>query len=203
MRAHAIDWFENSRRATVAQRAYAIENPRGFRGYGARLWGLTACDGPLNGKVTIDGRERTFTTYEGRGASFNRITDDGTVAPAAAAGSIAFAPGLVIPLLEAIRDDHGARAFSTYGFVDALNPTLDVATPVDAGVIVPGVGWYDTDWLGIDEGPILAMIENYRTGLVWKTMRRNPHIVRGLRRAGFSGGWLDSAPVPAQREATR
>jgi hypothetical protein len=194
MRAHDLDWFENSRRATLAQRAYAIENPRGFRGYGPRLWGLTACDGPLNGKVTIEGRERTFSTYEGRGASFDRITDDGTVAPAAAGGSIVFTPGLVIPLLEAIREDH-PHAWSTYGFVDALNPTLNVETKIEAGVVVPGTGWYDSDWLGIDQGPILAMTENYRTGLVWRTLRKNRHVVKGLRAAGFTGGWLDSATV--------
>ena len=66
--------------------------------------------------------------------------------------------------------------------------------PVQHGRVVPGKGWYDGDYLGIDQGPILAMIENQRSGLVWNVMRKNPHIVRGLRRAGFSGGWLDSAP---------
>jgi ABC-type dipeptide/oligopeptide/nickel transport system permease subunit len=75
--------------------------------------------------------------------------------------------------------------------VDALNPTLQVATTVPQGRVVAGVGWYDTDRLGIDQGPILAMIENYRSGLVWRTLRRNPHVVRGLRAAGFRGGWLD------------
>jgi hypothetical protein len=54
------------------------------------------------------------------------------------------------------------------------------------------VGWFDTDQLGIDQGPILAMAENLRTGLVWRYMRRNPHVVRGLKRAGFRGGWLDA-----------
>src|SRR5439155_2687062 len=90
MRAYGIDWFENSKRATLAQWQYAIENPGRFRGYGKRLWGLTACDGPVNGKLSVHGREREFQTYAARGASFVRITDDGTVAPAAAGGSIAF-----------------------------------------------------------------------------------------------------------------
>jgi ATP-binding cassette subfamily B protein len=62
------------------------------------------------------------------------------------------------------------------------------------GKVVQGVGWFDTDALGIDQGISLVMIENYRSGLVWNVMRRNPHIVRGLRRAGFTGGWLDAAP---------
>lgn len=194
MRARGMDWFENSRRATLAQRAYALANPGMFRGYGERLWGLTACDGPLDGAVVVGGRRREFQTYAARGASFLKVIDDGTIAPAAAGGSIAFAPEVVIPTLLAMRDDWGSALFGRYGFVDALNPTLDVPAPVSQGRVVAGVGWFDDDHLGIDQGPILAMIENHRSGLVWKTMRRNPHVVRGLRAAGFTGGWLDAAP---------
>jgi hypothetical protein len=58
---------------------------------------------------------------------------------------------------------------------------------------VAGKGWFDVDALGIDQGPILAMIENQRSGLIWRTMRKNPAIVRGLVRAGFTGGWLAGA----------
>lgn len=192
MRAHGIDWAENARRATLAQRAYAIRNPSGFRGYGERLWGLSACDGPLDGAVVIDGRKREFHTYSARGASRDEIVDDGTIAPTAAGGSTAFAPEVSIPALMAMRADWGAQGFNAYGFVDALNPTLNVKADVHQGRIVPGVGWFDTDQLGIDQGPIVAMIENLRTGLVWRTMRRNAYVVRGLQRAGFTGGWLDS-----------
>ncbi|HTM57665.1 MAG TPA: glucoamylase family protein [Candidatus Udaeobacter sp.] len=189
-----IDYFENSRRATRAQHAYALANPGGFRGYGPRLWGLSACDGPIDSALVLGGRSREFHTYEARGASFVRVTDDGTIAPCAAAGSIAFEPELVIPTLRAMREDFGADAFGAHGFVDALNPTLNVAVRVPQGRIVPGVGWFDTDRLGIDQGPILAMIENWRSGLVWRVMRRNPHMIRGLRRAGFRGGWLTASP---------
>jgi hypothetical protein len=192
MRAHGIDWFENSRRATLAQRAYAIENPGGFKGYGERLWGLTACDGPVNDSVTVAGRRLGFSSYAARGASFREIVDDGTISPAAAGGSIVFAPEVVVPTLVAMRETYGENVFGAYGFVDALNPTLDVPTRVQHGRVVPGVGWFDVDRLGIDQGPILAMIENHRSGLVWRTLRKNPHIVRGLRAAGFTGGWLDS-----------
>jgi hypothetical protein len=192
MRGKGIDYFENSRRATLAQRAYGIANPSGYAGYGERLWGLSACDGPLNGTVEIGGRARAFHTYEARGASFTGVNDDGTIAPTAAAGSIAFAPELVVPTLIAMRDDYGVRLFGRYGFVDALNPTLRSAPRVQHGQVDSTLGWFDTDYLGIDQGPILAMIENHRSGLVWRTMHRNPHLVRGLRRAGFTGGWLDS-----------
>jgi hypothetical protein len=193
MRERGIDYFENSRRAVVAQRAYALENPGGWRGYGPRLWGLSACDGPVHGTFVVGGRERSFETYAARGASFTRVTDDGTVCPSAAAAALPFAPDLVLPTLVAMRADHGDRLFGAYGFLDALNPTFTLDVPVQHGRVIPDHGWYDTDYLGIDQGPILAMIENYRSGLVWHTLRRNPHIVRGLRRAGFAGGWLDSA----------
>ena len=117
MRAKRIDYFENSRRATLAQRAYAIANPSGFRDYGADIWGLTACDGPMDGKATLGGRERMFHSYEARGASHERITDDGTIAPAAAGGSMPFAPEICLPALMAMRE---RRAAGVLEVVDAL-----------------------------------------------------------------------------------
>jgi len=193
MRERGIDYFENSRRATYAQRAYALENPASWSGYGDSLWGLTACDGPVDRSLEIGGRRRQFRTYAARGASFTEIVDDGTISPAAAGGSIAFAPEIVIPTLISMRDTYGEHLFSTFGFLDAMNPTLTSDIPVQHGQVVPGKGWFDTDYLGIDQGPILAMIENYRSGLIWRTMRRNTHVIRGLRAAGFAGGWLDEA----------
>jgi hypothetical protein len=195
MRERDLDYFENSRRAVLAQHAYAVANPDGWTGYGPRLWGLTACDGPVEGAFEIGGRTRQFHTYWARGASFRAVNDDGTICPSAAAASIVFAPDLVLPTLASMRAAYGDHAYSTYGFFDALNPTFDLAVPVQHGRVVRGVGWFDTDYLGIDQGPIVAMIENWRTSLVWRTMRENPHVVRGLRRAGFTGGWLDSIPV--------
>ena len=190
MRAKGIDYFENSRRATYAQRAYAIANPGHWRGYGENVWGLTACDGALDGTVVIDGVPRTFKTYSARGPSPQYTIDDGTLAPTAASSSIAFAPEIVLPAINEMKRVYGEQLYQQYGFLDAFNPTLNVETNVQAGHIVPGAGWFDVDYLGIDQGPIVAMIENYRTNLIWKTMRRNPHIIRGLKRAGFAGGWL-------------
>ena len=188
MRGRGLDYFENSRRATLAQQAYAVANPGAWTGYGANLWGLTASDGPADVTLTLSGRSRQFHTYFARGASFTEIQDDGTISPTAAAGSIPFAPELAIPALLAMRRTYGANLFSTYGFLDAFNPTF-TGTP-SQGRVDPAQGWFDTDYLGIDQGPILAMIENYRTGLVWRLMRGNAHIVLGLCRAGFTGGWL-------------
>jgi hypothetical protein len=195
MQERGVDYFENSRRAVLAQRAYAIANPGGWTGYGPELWGLTACDGPVEATLPVGGDPRQFHTYWARGASFLGIHDDGTVSPTAAGGSIVFAPEIVVPVLLSMRDVYGDHIFSTYGFLDALNPTFRYEIPVQHGRVDPVRGWVDTDYLGIDQGPILAMVENHRSGLVWRTMRRNPHIVRGLRAAGFTGGWLDSSEV--------
>jgi hypothetical protein len=195
MRERGIDYFENSRRATLAQHAYAVANPDRWAAYGSRFWGLTACDGPLHHEAEVHGEKRQFNTYWARGASFTGVHDDGTVSPSAAGGSIAFAPEIAIPALLDMRLTYGERIFSTYGFLDALNPTFRYAVPVQHGQVDAGVGWFDTDYLGIDQGPILAMIANFETGLVWRTMRRNPHVIRGLSAAGFTGGWLDSLAV--------
>jgi hypothetical protein len=188
MRSHSLDYFENSRRATYAQQAYGAANPGGWTGYGAQVWGLTASDGPANTTLPIGGQTRQFHTYFARGASFTEIQDDGTIAPTAAGASVAFAPELAIPALLAMRRTYGTNLFSTYGFLDAFNPTFR-GTP-EQGRVDPQAGWFDTDYLGIDQGPILAMLENYRTGFVWRVIRGNPHIVTGLCRAGFTGGWL-------------
>ncbi len=186
--AQGFDYFENSRRATLAQRGYAIANPGGWRGYDADVWGLTACDGPGDFAATIDGRARTFHSYSARGPGER---DDGTIAPTAALGSIAFAPEVVVPAAEAMHRRYGHAIYGAYGFRDSFNPTLTDATlPLRHGRILPGVGWVADDHLGIDQGPIVGGIENCRSGLIWRTMRRNPHLRRGLTRAGFAGGWL-------------
>jgi len=190
MAGKGIDYFENSRRAALSQRAYATANPQGFAGYGANVWGLTACDGPANKTLTIGGRSRQFHTYMARGASSLEEPDDGTIAPTAAGGAVPFAPEIAIPALLTMRTTYGAKLFSTYGFLDAFNPTFAAAGQQETGTVDPQLGWFDVDYLGIDQGPILAMLENYRTGLVWRVMRTNPHIIRGLQRAGFTGGWL-------------
>ncbi len=191
MREKGIDYFENSRRATYAQRAYAIDNPAGFRDYGENLWGLTACMGPAGGKAIVDGKEVQFHRYWARGASSGDVRDDGTIAPTAAAGSLPFAPEIVLPALKQMQARYGARVFRRYGFIDAFNPTFAAAgLPPATGAIHPE-GWFTDDYLGIDQGPIVLMAANHRSGLVWDVMRKNPHIVRGLCRAGFAGGWME------------
>lgn len=191
-RAHDLDYFENGRRAVYAQRAYAIANPEHWTGYGENVWGLTACNGPGDITLNLPGKgERKFDGYTARGAGLDYISDDGTIAPTAAGGSIVFAPELVVPALQTVQKRYGDDVYGRYGFVDAFNPSLDVDVQPKEGRLVRGKGWFDTLQIGIDQGPIVLMIENWRSGFVWKVMRRNPYIRKGLQRAGFTGGWLE------------
>jgi hypothetical protein len=190
-REKGVDYFENSRRATYAQRAYATANPTGFRDYGENMWGLTACIGPGGGKALVSGREVQFHTYWARGASSGDIRDDGTIAPTAAAGSLPFAPEIVLPALKEMQKRYGARVFRRYGFIDAFNPTVAAIGLKPASGTVHPDGWFTDNYLGIDQGPIVLMAENHRSGLVWEVMKKNPHLVRGLCRAGFAGGWME------------
>lgn len=196
MRSRNLDYFENSRRAAYAQRAYAIDNPMRWKGYAAAVWGLTACDGPADIELDYEGERRRFKIYTARGVGILHSFDDGTLAPSAAAGSVPFAPEIALPALLEMRRLYGQFLYSTYGFLGAFNPSFEFDVPLATGRRILGSGWVAGDYLGIDQGIILVMLENYRSELVWRVMRTNPHVRRGLRRAGFSGGWLDAAPTP-------
>lgn len=192
MRERGIDYFENSRRATYAQREYGIDNPNGFQDYSGDVWGWTASDGPAGTWGVVNGDSVQFHTYWARGVAAGDIRDDGTVVPTAAGGSIPFAPEITIPALKHIRDRYGDLVYNEYGFTDAFNPSyrIEFGEP-QRGVVDEEHGWFDGDQLGIDQGPIIIMLENYRSGLVWDVMRRSDALVLGLCRAGFTGGWLD------------
>ncbi|MEP6634677.1 MAG: glucoamylase family protein [Luteimonas sp.] len=190
MRNRGIDYFENSRRATYAQRAYAIENPMKWKDYGEDIWGLTASDGPQRTSQDYEGGPREFRHYSARGAGLRDAYDDGTIAPTAAIASLPFAPEIVIPATEAMHKRYGEYIYSSYGFLDAFNRSFNYDIPLKTGRLVPEEGWVASDYIGIDQGPILAMIANYRDGFVWNVMKRNKYIRIGLERAGFTGGWL-------------
>jgi len=192
MRARGIDYFENSRRATYSQQAYAIANPGGWKGYDDRVWGLSACDGPFNGSRDYAGSRRRFFGYAARGTGLTRTYDDGTIAPTAMVSSLPFAPEIVLPSLQEMMRRHGERIYSRFGLLDAFNLSFDYPVKLAYGRLVPGFGWVDNDYVGIDQGAVVAMIANDRDGLVWNVMRNNAYLVRGLRRAGFAGGWLPS-----------
>ena len=190
MKRRGLDYFENSRRAVYAQQAYAVANPRRCRDYGATVWGITASDGPADVEIEDASGPRRFRTYTARGIDPTGKHDDCTLAPTAVVASMPFAPELVIPTTLEMHRRFGQHIYSKYGFLDAFNRTFIFDVPLRHGRRIPDFGWVAGDYLGIDQGAMLAMIENYRSALVWRVMRKNPYLRRGLEQAGFSGGWL-------------
>ncbi len=160
-RSRSITYAENSRRATLAQQAYCVANPAGRTGYSSLVWGLTACDGPGTGGAF---------GYIARGAP-PAWSDDGTIAPTAAGGSLPFAPEICLPTLRHFYDQYRAKIWTGYGFRDAFHLGLD---------------WWDPDIIGIDQGPIAIMAENYRSESVWDRFMDIPAIQQGLTAAGFT-----------------
>jgi hypothetical protein len=182
MRNKSIDYFENSRRATYVQQKYAIDNPLKLAGYASTCWGITASEGPGPDTIKINGIERQFFNYVGRGVPDG--PDDGTLAPWAVVASLPFAPEIVLVALDYCIHQAKLTKFNSYGFKASFNPTH----PGEAG---NPYGWWVSPWhYGLNQGPIVLMIENYRTGLLWQLMRKCPYITSGLQRAGFEGGWL-------------
>ena len=175
MREHECDYFENSRRATLAQQQYAIRNPHGFDHVDGRCWGISASDGPGNATRQVDGVERTFFDYVARGAPDG--PDDGTLAPWAVAASLPFAPEEVGSTIAHFATLH-VGAPNPYGFKASFNPAF-------RGSADDGIGWISPYHFGINEGPTVLMIENHRTGLIWSLMKRCPALSDGLKAAGF------------------
>lgn len=172
MNGHSSSYFENSRRAALAQVTYAIQNPNHAVAYSSNVWGLTACDDPTNGYAVHGIPPGGF--------------DNGTIAPTASGGAMSFTPQNSLPTLLYFYSHYRPRIWTAYGFRDAFNI---------------GAQWYDTDELGIDQGPIVIMIENYRTQSVWRFFMQNAEVQRGLQRAGFvslPSVPLTLQPVPAQ-----
>jgi len=161
MNGRASSYFENSRRAALAQQAYCIANPGGLVGYSSNVWGITACDGPGFGG---------YAGYTARGAP-PAMNDDGTIAPTAVGGCLPFAPEICLPTLRHFYDEYRTNIWTGYGFRDAFNL---------------GANWWDPDVLGIDQGGLLLMLENYRTQNVWRRFMGCPEIQRGLQAAGFT-----------------
>jgi hypothetical protein len=179
-----FDYFENSRRAVYIHRQYGIENPGRFKHYGEYVWGLTASDGPGPATIDVDGERREFHGYLARGAPFG--PDDGTVSPSAVVAAIPFAPEIVIDTVRHAIERLELQGQSGYGFDASFNPTFPSKGR-------NRYGWTSPWIFGLNQGPVVLMIENFQSGLIWEIMRSSPHIAQGLRLLGFSGGWLDSA----------
>jgi hypothetical protein len=178
MRDKCCDYFENSRRATLVHCEYTRRNPHGFAGYDENSWGLTACEGPSGELRRAVDERRRFFGYAARGAPHG--PDDGTLAGWAALASLPFAPEIAMSAVRSMYERY-PEIRSAQRYTSSFNPTL--ASPARRA-------WVSAHYFGLDQGLMVMMIENYRTGLIWKLMRNCPCIGIGLRRAGFRGGWL-------------
>ena len=148
------NYFENNRAISLIHRAYAMQNPKKFEGYGPLAWGLTSC-------VTPDG-------YRG----LDPLTrDNGTIAPTAALSAMPYTPEESMASLRYYYHELGCRLWGPFGFYDAFNLQRE---------------WFADCYLAIDQGPIVCMIENYRTGLLWKLFMSNPEIEPMLKSAGWT-----------------
>lgn len=177
-----FDYFENSRRATYVHRQYAIENKLQFEAYGENCWGLTASDGPGRKTLKIKGKKRIFYNYIARGAPFG--PDDGTVSPWAVVASIPFAPEIVIGTIRNAIEKFNLKPTNLHGFNASFNPTFpEKKENVN--------GWVSPWMFGLNQGPVVIMIENYNTEMIWNIMKQCPYLIKGLKIAGFSSGWLD------------
>lgn len=156
------DYFQNSVHATLANRAFCIDQASKFAGYGPDFWGLTASDGPSGYRAY--GAPPGWTALQ-----------DGTVAPTACGSSIVFTPKESLACLDFLDKKRGDRLWGRYGFSDAINVSKN---------------WVSDKVFAIDQGPLLLMIENYRTGLIWKTLEQNQPIQNGLVRIGFRKGTM-------------
>jgi hypothetical protein len=193
MRRHGIDYFENSRRAAYVHQEYCQRNPQRWAGYSKTCWGITASDGPGPAKQAWAGKQRVFYGYHARGAPYG--PDDGTISPWAVVASLPFAPEIVLPTMEVL-DSVYPSAKHDYGYTATFNPSFRSPAATPTGESILARGWRSPAHYAINQGPVVLMIENYRSGLLWRLMRQCPYVVAGLRRAGFQGGWLTTGDGP-------
>lgn len=152
-----IDYFMQGRNHTLINRAYCIENPKKYRGYGEKCWGLTAGD-----------------SFKGYVAHCPDV-DLGVIQPTAALSSMPYTPKESMEALKYFYYDLGDKIWSDYGFVDGFSLEHD---------------WYAKSHLAIDQGPIVVMIENYRSGLLWKLFMNIPDIQQGMKNLGFQSPYF-------------
>jgi hypothetical protein len=178
MREKGSDYFENTRRAVDIQREYARLDPNECELYGPDCWGFSAGDGPGDRTERVRGRQRRFFGYASRGVPYG--PDDGTIAPSAALTSLPFAPASALSAVRRFLELYPEWR-DTWRLPGGFNRT---APGADAR------GWISDGHYGLDQGIVVLMIENYRSELIWKLMRNSAPIRAGLKRAGFTGGWL-------------
>jgi hypothetical protein len=178
-RKYKIDYFENSRRATLIQQRYAIRNPLNFKYYSENNWGFTASDGPGPARMNIDGMKRIFYNYIARGVPWG--PDDGTISPWSVVASLPFAPEIVLKTIRHAIKRLEEKGLAKSGFDASFNLAYKMAGK-------EGNGWISPWKFGLNEGPMVIMIENFRTGLIWNIIKNCAYVTNGLSRAGFTKG---------------
>jgi hypothetical protein len=177
MREKHSNYFDNTQSAIAVQREYCARNPRGFTGYDRNLWGITAGEGPSAPAMRRTRRDLRFFGYMSRGVPYG--PDDGTLSPWAMLACLPFDPAAALAGVRHLLEEY-PQVCSQDRFSSGFNPTLDEN----------GRDWLSEGWFGLDQGLLVLMIENYRSGLVWDITRRSRIFGDGLRLAGFEGGWL-------------
>lgn len=146
------DYWQQNVNHTLINRAYCIDNPEKFTGYGEMCWGLTASD-----------------NHEGYNAH-SPTNDLGVITPTAALSAFPYTPEYSMQALKHFYYNLGHKIWGDYGFVDSFNESKD---------------WYAKSHLAIDQGPIIVMIENHRSRLLWDLFMSCPEVQNGLKKLGF------------------
>ncbi len=146
------DYWEQNTHHTLINRAYCIDNPKKYKGYGENSWGITS-------------------SYSVKGYAAHSPTRDlGVISPTAALSAFPYTPKYSMQVLHNLYYNLGDKLWGEYGFGDAYSETAN---------------WYSNNYLAIDQGPIIVMIENYRSGLLWKLFMSCPEIQKGLTKLDF------------------
>ena len=154
-----VNWYENSKNATIANRQFCIDNKDSFKTYGPNTWGLTSMDRPV-----------AYTMHFGPPPTGNGEPQyDGTISPTGPAGSMAFTPYLSLSALKYMYITY-PKLWGQYGLRDSFD--LDN-------------NWYSNTYYGIGVAMMVLPIENFRSGFVWGEFMKNEYIKEALKKAGF------------------
>jgi hypothetical protein len=165
------DYWKHNVSHVMIDYHYCVENPLHFKGYGEKCWGLTASYSiPNYEKVKVERPEFSDDPEVGYEAHKPGV-DHGVISPTAALSSFPYAPKEAMRACRNFYENLGSRIMGEYGFYDAFSEEY---------------GWYPKKYLAIDQGPIVVMMENYRSGLLWKLFMRDKDVQNGLKRLGFS-----------------
>ena len=147
------NYWDETRNHVMIDYEYCLENPKGFKGYGADCWGLTA-------------------SYSVNGYNAHMPSNDlGVISPTAALSSFPYSPEESMRAARYFYEQLGDKLWGPYGFYDAFSETEN---------------WFPKHYLAIDQGPIVVMIENHRSQLLWKLFMQDENIQNGLTKLGFS-----------------